>query len=117
MWKRAVLLAICFVLVCTAVANAAEQRALVAQPTLSFSGKSATCGCNVSDLGKTLQVTMELRDGTTLVDSWYKSGTSKVMMSQTATVTRGRTYTLSVRVMINGVSYGPYSITKQCPLV
>lgn len=116
MWKRAVLLTLCFLLVCTPVVQAVEPR-LSAMPTLTFSGRTASCVCNVSDAGKTLQVTMELWEGSSLVDSWYKSGTSKVMMSETCTVTRGHSYTLKVRVMINGVSYGPYAITKQCPLI
>lgn len=114
MWKRAILLIVCFLLVCTTVVYAAEPR-IAAVPKLSFSGRTATCICNVSESGKTLQVTMELRNGATLVDSWYKTGTSKVMMNETCTVARGNSYTLSVRVLINGVSYGPYSITNYCP--
>lgn len=114
MWKRAILLIVCFLLVCTTVVYAAEPR-IAAVPKLSFSGRTATCICNVSEAGKTLQVTMELWDGSSLIDSWYKTGTSKVMMNETSSVTRGHAYTLSVSVMINGVSYGPYSITKKCP--
>lgn len=116
MWKRAFILTICFLLVCTTVVYAVEPR-ISAVPTLSFSGRTATCTCNVADAGKTLQVTMELLDGSTIIDSWSKTGTSIVIMSQTSDVTRGRTYTLRVRVMINGISYGPYSVTKKCPLI
>lgn len=116
MWKRAVLLTLCFLLVCTTVVYASESR-MSAIPTLTFSGRTATCVCNVSDAGKTLQVTMELSEGSSIIDSWYKTGTSKVMMNETSSVTRGHTYTLSVSVMINGISYGPYSITKTCPLL
>lgn len=115
MWKRAVLITLCFLLVCTTVVYAAEPR-LSAVPALKFSGTTASCGCNLSDAGKTIQVTMELWEGSTLVDSWSKTGVSKVMMNETCTVTRGRDYTLNVRAMINGVYYGPYSITKTCPL-
>ena len=114
MWKRAILLIVCFLLVCTTVVYAVEPR-IAAIPTLSFSGRTATCTCNVAEAGKTLQVTMELREGSTIIDTWSKTGTSMVIISGTSNVTRGHTYTLSIRVMINGVSYGPYSITKKCP--
>lgn len=113
MWKRVVLI-LCVLLVCAPVAHAVEQRSFN-QPILSFSGNIATCSCNVTELGKTIQVTMELWDGSALVDSWSKTDTHSVKMSEPCTVTRGHTYTLKLKVMINGVSYGPYSITRTCP--
>lgn len=114
MWKRVLLLTLCFLLMCPPVAHAADQRTFN-QPILSFSGNTATCGCNVTELGKTIQATMELWDGSELLDSWAKIDTHSVKMSETCTVRRGHTYTLKVKVLINGVNYGPYSITKQCP--
>lgn len=115
MWKRVLVLSLCLILACVPVANAAEQRAAACQPSLSFSGNTAICTGNVSEFGKTIQATMELKDGSTVIDSWSASGTHSVTMRGTCTVTRGRTYTLSITYMINGVNYGPHSITKTCP--
>ena len=117
MWKRAVLLTICILLLCAPVAYATEQRAATVQPTLSFSGRTANCECKVSEYGKNISVTMELWDGVTLVDSWTKNGVSSVLLNETCTVTRGRTYTLKVRGTSGGISFGPTSVSKRCPLI
>jgi len=115
MWKRGFLLALCLILACAPIAYAAEQRNATVQPTLSFSGQTATCTCKVSEVGKNISVTMELWYGSTLVDSWSKSGTSIVLLNETCSVTRGRTYTLKVRGTSGGMAFGPTSITKTCP--
>lgn len=116
MLKRVLVLLLCFLLVSVPIVNAAEQRDTACKPILSFSGNSATCTGIVSEYGKTIQATMKLWDGSTLIDSWSTSGTDMVTMRGTCTVTRGRSYTLSVTYMINGVNYCPHSITRKCPL-
>lgn len=117
MWKRAILFTLCFLLACCPVAYAAQQRSTNIQPTLTFSGRTATCECKVSDPGKRISVSMELWDGSTLIDSWSANGLSTILLNETCTVTRGRTYTLTVRCTIDGTSISPTSITKKCPLI
>ncbi len=117
MWKRAILLLFCFLLVCAPVANAIEPREAIAQSSLSFSGRTATCECSVSAYNESISVTMELWKGSTLVDSWTKTGYSTVFLTETCTVTRGQTYTLKVSGTSGGSSFGPTSVTQRCPII
>ena len=117
MWKKAILIALCFMLICIPEVYAAEPRlATVPEPTLEFSGTTATCEYQLVDTGKSIRVTMELWQNDTLVDSWTKTGTSVVTMSETCAVSRLRNYTLTVSGTSGGVSFGPVSVTKRCPL-
>lgn len=115
MWKRTILVALCLIMLLPIQTHAVEQRAAVNQPTLTFSGTTALCEFRITDLGKNIQVTMELWNGSTLVDSWGKSGTHTVALSESCTVTRGQTYTLKVSGTIGGVGFNSVSITKKCP--
>ncbi len=115
MWKRTILVALCLTMLLPIQAHAVEQRASVNQPTLTFSGTTALCEFRITDLGKNIQVTMELWKGSILVASWSKSGTNIVTLSETCTVTRGPTYTLKVSGITGGVSFNVIPVTKSCP--
>ena len=114
MWKRTILVALCLIMLLPVQAQADEQRASVNQPTLTFSGTTALCEFRITDLGKYIQVTMELWKGSVLVKSWSKSGTDMVTMSETCTVDRGPTYTLKVSGTSDGVSFISIPVTKSC---
>ena len=117
MWKKAILIALCFMLICIPEVYAAEPRlTVVPEPSLEFSGTTAICGFQINDVGQSIRVTMELWQNDTLVDSWTKTGTSSVTMSETCAVKRLRNYTLKVSGTSGGVSFGPVSVTKRCPL-
>lgn len=116
MWKKAILIALCFMLICVPEVTAAEPRAETPQPSLEFSGTTAICGFQINDVGQSIRVTMELWQNDALVDSWTKTGTSSVTMSETCAVKRLRNYTLKVSGTSGGVSFGPVSVTKRCPL-
>lgn len=115
MMKRTILVALCLILLMPIQVDAIEQRAAVNQPILSFSGTTALCEFDITDLGKNISVTMELWNGTTLVKTWVKSGTHIVSLSESYGVVKGQTYTLKVRGTSGGVSFGPVSVTKKCP--
>ena len=115
MWKRAIILFLCLILVCAPRAYAAEQRMTFYEPTLSFSGTTATCKYTLSSMGKKLDITMELWRGSTLIDSWHKTGTSVISLNETCTVTRGLTYTLKVTGTCGGMEISPTSVSKTCP--
>ncbi len=116
MWKKAILIALCFMLICIPEAYAAEPRIAAPELSLEFSGTTAICGVQFSDAGKSIRVTMELWQNDALVDSWTKTGTSSVTMSETCAVKRLRNYTLKVSGTSGGVSFSPVSVTKRCPL-
>lgn len=117
MWKKAILIALCFMMICIPEVHAAEPRLAVPEPSLEFSGATAICEFRIADTGQSIRVTMELWNGDTLVDSWTKTGTSTVTMSETCAVNRLRNYTLQVSGTSGGVPFGPVSVTKRCPLL
>lgn len=117
MAKRILLLLLCVVLLCSTTAYAVEPRANYADNlTLDFSGTTATCNYKLVSAGDTINVTMKLWQGDTLVDLWTKTGTSAVNMSETCQVSRLKMYTLEVSGTCGGVAFGPVSVSKRCPL-
>lgn len=87
------------------------------RPILLFSGTTATC--TVTARGKTptdaVRATTKLWNGRTCLNTWTASGTGSLRMSKTATVSRGKTYTLTVDYTINGIKQPQRSVTKTCP--
>lgn len=115
MWKRTILVALCLVILFAYPVYAVEPRITVNQPTLEFSGTTALCEFRITNFGKSISVTLELWNGSTLVDSWTRSGSSVVTISETCTVVSGRTYTLVVHGTCGGESFSSTSIAKRCP--
>ena len=116
MRKTALLLAIIMVISMPLSVFAAQPRALEIDPTLRFSGTTATCEATIigNNMSEFIEVTMELMRGTYCVDNWSSSGYGYVHMRKTATVTTGRTYQLVVKVKVNGVSSTPVSVSGTC---
>ena len=84
-----------------------------AQPSLSFSGTTASCriivrGDRSSD---TLSATAKLWTGKTCLKTWTIKGTGKIQTTKTATVSKGKTYKLTVDYTVNGVKK---SVTRTC---
>lgn len=96
-------------------AYAAEARAIVATPSLSFSGTTATCKLSVIKPGAAIDTTLELWSGNTLLASWSGTGTSRVIISKTKTVTRGQSYTLKAHGTVGGATLTVAPVTKTCP--
>lgn len=83
-----------------------------AQTSLSFSGTTASCriivrGDRSSD---TLSATAKLWTGKT----WTIKGTGKIQTTKTATVSKGKTYKLTVDYTVNGVKQPQKSVTRTC---
>ena len=115
MCKRILPLLVTALLTLTIVAGAAETRVARANITLTFQGSTAVCVASVQDEGKQDKATLELWCGTTMVGCWDASGTSLVEFDETATVTRGKTYRLTLVGTSNGKAFTPVNISKTCP--
>ena len=115
MCKRILPLLVAALLTLTIVAGAAETRVARANITLTFQGSTAVCVASVQDEGKQVKATLELWCGTTMVGCWDASGTSLVEFDETATVTRGKTYRLTLVGTSNGKAFPPVNISKTCP--
>lgn len=96
-------------------AYAAEARAITVSPILSFNGTTANCKLSVTKPGAAIEATLELWSGNTRLASWSGTGTSRVIISKTKTVTRGQSYTLKVHGTVGGETIDAPSITKTCP--
>lgn len=85
-------------------------------PDLSFSGTTAKC--DVLIMGDTasdhLKVTMKLMYGNRILATWTSEGYGYVAMSETTTVSTGKTYKLLVEVIANGVAKDPVYVTGTC---
>ena len=115
MCKRILPLLVAALLTLTIVAGAAETRVARANITLTFQGSTAVCVASVQDEGKQVKAILELWCGTTMVGCWDASGTSLVEFDETATVTRGKTYRLTLVGTSNGKAFTPVNISKTCP--
>ena len=82
MKKRFAAIAVVIVLLVSLCANvcAVEARAQQVFPMIYFSGTTANCSVSVYGDNE-IKVTLELKNGTKLVDSWSDSGTNYVMLS------------------------------------
>ena len=115
MKKRFITISLVIVLLislCTSV-YAVESRTQQVFPSLSFSGTTANCSVSVYGDSK-IEVTLELKNGTKLVDSWSDSETNYVMLSGSHKVVSGQTYTLVASGTINGRAFNT-SVSGTCP--
>lgn len=109
-----VLLVVAVLSAMVVTAAAAESRNAVCTPILSFDGTTANCYVNITALGKSITATMELWQGSTRVAQWSASGTSRLIVSETKTVTKGKMYTLTVSGTIGGEAFVGTSVTSVC---
>jgi hypothetical protein len=84
----------------------------ITRPRMFIVGSTATCSASLKAPGQYIDATLELKQGSTVVASWSDSATGELILSGTATVTSGVTYTLTVYGTIDGVAFTPASITR-----
>ena len=87
----------------------------VQTPKLSFNGTTADCSVQIRAIGKYIDATLELWQGSTLVDSWHGTGNNLVYIHDTHSgCTPGVTYTLIVTGTIGGVTITCTPVTGSC---
>lgn len=113
--KRLISLAtiVVFVFVLCVPASAVEARAVTPNLDLTFEGTTAHCKATVTGPGKSIDATMVLKQGSTVIDSWSGTGTSIVSLEGKHTVTKGTTYTLEVSGTANGTPFSS-AMTGKC---
>lgn len=93
----------------------AEARGKNVTPYLSFSGTTACCELNITaNAASTIEATMELWRGSTFIESWTDSATTRLYMNENHSVSKGESYTLKAYGTIDGVSFTAAEITKTC---
>lgn len=114
MKKRFVPLVLVFILILSLSANAAEPRANLVIPKLSFEDTTANCSVTIAAPGKEIKATMTLWYGSQIVDSWSGTATSALFLSGSTQVVDGRMYTLTVTGTIGGEAFYAESVSGTC---
>lgn len=83
-------------------------------PTIVFDGTRATCTVRIAGdrVTDTISATMKLRQGNTVIDEWSGSASGILKLEETATVKRGKSYTLVVNATINGIAQPTVTVDK-----
>ena len=115
MRKVAMSLAVIMVLLLPMTAHAAS-RSIGIVPNLSFSGTTANCTVRVvaDSFSHEIEATIKLWQGSTCVATWEEEGKGILSFSDTATVTKGKTYTLTVDAIVNDVAQPQASTSAKC---
>lgn len=106
-----ILLVVAILSALVATAAAAESRSTKYTPILTFDGTTANSYFSVTALGKPITATLELWHGSTRVAQWSDSATSRLIIDEDCTVTKGETYTLKVSGTIDGAAFTGIPVT------
>ena len=81
---------------------------------LNFDSNVAACSARVlgTSGSDTITLTMVLKHGSTVINSWSATGSGWVKLEKTATVQANKTYTLYVDVVYNGEVWPTITHTK-----
>lgn len=114
MKKRVLIFTLLLAMLFTVAAQAISTRATTFIPTLSISGKMATCVIDIiaDTSNDDIYVEAELLQDGDSYRSWTGSGTGRLHFSRVATVTKGHTYTLTADITINGKEYSIKPISE-----
>lgn len=87
-----------------------------ASPDLSFLGTTATCRIHVraDRSSDSISATAKLWSGNTCLKTWSMSGAGLIRTTKTATVSKGKTYKLTIDYTVNGVKQPQRSVTRTC---
>lgn len=116
MKKRILALILLLAILLPVSVQAIDMRAHKISPSFSISGTTATCSVVVradsSDDDIILEV--EIQEDGFLFRHWTTTGSDYLVFNKTATVKKGKTYTMYVDVTINGKHYSTIPITETC---
>ena len=114
MKRKLLSLFIIMTIVFTIPVCAASTRTILTQHSITFSGTEADCMVRITadKMSDKVVGTMELWQGTTMIDSWDGTGMYTLRLNGTAKVDKNKTYTLRVEYSVNGVTQTPIQISK-----
>lgn len=115
MRKLAMSLAVIVILVLPMTTYAAS-RSIGIVPNLSFSGTTANCTVKVvaDSFAHEIEATIKLWQGSICVATWEEEGKGILSFSDSATVTKDKTYNLTVDAIVNGVVQPQVSVSATC---
>ena len=116
MKKTTFIVALIFMLVLTVQAQAAK-RNINTMVGLSFSGSTANCDILIiaDNSDDEISATTKLWQGKSCIAKWDDSADGVLDTSYDATVSRGKSYTLTVDFTINEKAYPTVTSSGSCP--
>lgn len=114
MKKNVLLFALLFLFFIPVKTNATTTRIVTIDPRLDFDGTTANCYVSIFDPSADIKATIKLWQGTSCIATWNAKGTGFVEFSDTVTVSKGKSYTLTVDAIIDGVAKPRQSCTGTC---
>ena len=116
MKKRILPILVVFLMIFSSTAYAASPRVAPIVPGISFSGTTATCTVYIYAEQKTddIDAVIKLWQGSQCIKTWEESSVGDLAFSGTATVSRGKTYQLTVDVTLAGNTQPRVSIQGTC---
>ena len=95
----------------------AATRAAAVVPRISFNGTTASCTVFVAADRPTddIEAVIKLWQGSKCIETWEASSVGDLAFSGTATVSRGKTYQLTVDVTLEGKAQPRFSVKGTCP--
>lgn len=114
--KKIALLMVLLLLVQPITANAATTRSLISNSKISFDGTTANCRVVVTgnSVNDKIEMVVKLWEENTCIATWEVSGIGYVDFSRSKSVSKGKDYTLTANVTLNGKSYTIPSYTDRC---
>lgn len=96
-------------------ASAVSRRVISGRPTLRISGDTAYCEAifRSGNRDNDISVTLTLKRGRDIIDSWSACGKGSVMISESKTVLTKGSYTLILEATVNGVGQPEVEVTAQ----
>ncbi len=97
------------------VALASDIRGITYSPNLTIDGTTAYCEVRyrAGNNDTQISVTLTLKQGSTTIDSWSDSGKGFVIISETASVQKGKTYDLVMNATVNGKSQPEVTVSAR----
>lgn len=114
MRKTALLFALLFLFVTPVTANATTARIISIDPRLDFDGTDAICYVAIYEPSGDIKATIKLWQGSTCIATWKANGTGFVEFSEVIGVSKGKSYTLTVDTIVNGIAKPRKSCTGTC---
>lgn len=116
MKKRIFPILLIFLMVFSSTAYAASTRAAAVVPRISFDGTTASCTVFIAADRATddIDAVIKLWQGSRCIKTWEKSSVGDLAFSGEASVTRGKTYELTVDVTLEGKELPRFSVEGTC---
>ena len=91
----------------------ADMRLARSMPRLTISGTTAYCSGEYrgTDNKADVALTLILKQGTTIIETWTATGKGSANISETERVALGKTYTLTLAVTVDGQKLSEQSVT------